>query len=216
VWFGDKLEGRSGAYRPGMDADAWNRRYAGTDRLWSAGPNQFLAAEAADLPPGPALDLACGEGRNAVWLAERGWTVTGVDFADVALDRGREAARHRGVTVEFVTADVVTYEPPAAAFDLVAVFYLHLPAAEWELVLPRAVAAVAPGGTFLLVGHDRSNLDGGYGGPQEPTVLTTPGEVAARLGDLVVERAEVVERGVDTDDGPRVALDTLVRAHRPQ
>ncbi len=197
-----------------MDANGWNQRYAATDRLWSAGPNQFLAAEAADLPPGRALDLACGEGRNAVWLAEQGWTVNAVDFSDVAVDRGRAAAAERNTEVDFDVADVVTYEPEVRGFDLVAVFYLHLPVGEREPVLRRATAAVAPGGTFLLVGHDRSNIEDGYGGPDDPAVLSTPEEVVAELGGLVVERAEVVERVVDTADGPRVALDTFVRAHR--
>jgi SAM-dependent methyltransferase len=199
-----------------VDAETWNERYAATDRLWSAGPNQFLAAEAADLEPGRAIDLACGEGRNAVWLAERGWAVTAVDFAEVALDRGRAAAAERELEVDFVCADVVAYEPDVHAFDLVAVLYLHLPAGERDVVFQRAAEAVAPGGTFLLVGHDRSNIEHGYGGPDDPAVLNTPDEVASALDGLEVERAEVVEREVETADGVRVALDTLVRAHRPQ
>ena len=110
-----------------VNSEAWNRRYAGTELLWSATPNRFLVAEVEGLPPGRALDLACGEGRNAIWLAERGFEVTGVDFSDVALERARRIAAGRGVEVEWTHADVTEYEPPLRAFDLVVVLYLHLP-----------------------------------------------------------------------------------------
>jgi SAM-dependent methyltransferase len=191
--------------------DAWNRRYAGSELLWTAEPNRFLVAETSGLPPGRALDLACGEGRNAVWLAERGWEVTGVDFADVGLDKARGLAAARGVDPTWVEADLLDYDPPPEAFDLVVILYLQLPAEERTRVLRSAAAAVAPGGTLVVVAHDRSNLEHGHGGPQDPGVLATPAEVAADLDRLEVERADVMERR----DGDLVALDLLVRAHRP-
>lgn len=194
-----------------MKRDDWNRRYAGSELLWTGGPNRFLVAETEELPPGRALDLACGEGRNAVWLAERGWEVTGVDFADVGLDKARGLAAARGVDATWVHADLLDYEPPPAAFDLVAILYLQLTADERVRVLRAAAAAVAPGGTLLVVAHDRSNLEHGHGGPQDARVLATPAEVAADLEGLEVERADVVERR----DGDLVALDLLVRARRP-
>ena len=163
------------------------------------------------MPPGRALDLACGEGRNAVWLAERGWEVTGVDFAAVGLDKARGLAIARGVESTWVEADLLDYAPPPEAFDLVVILYLQLPAEERSRVLRSAAPAVAPGGTLVVVAHDRSNLDHGHGGPQDPGVLATPEEVAADLDGLEVERADVVERR----DGDLVALDLLVRAHRP-
>jgi SAM-dependent methyltransferase len=141
-----------------MDASDWDRRYQGSELLWGAGPNRFLAEEVDDLAPGRALDLAAGEGRNAIWLAERGWRVRAIDFSPVALERARRLASDRGVEVDFVEADLTTYQPETQAFDLVAVFYLHVPWRELEPILRRAAAAVAPGGTFLLVGHDLSNL----------------------------------------------------------
>jgi len=110
-----------------MDRQAWDQRYSGEDLLWRADPNRFLVAQVRDLAPGRALDVACGEGRNAVWLAEQGWTVTGVDFSQVALDKARRLADQRGVMVEWVNADVVDWEPPRAGYDLVALLYLHLP-----------------------------------------------------------------------------------------
>ena len=195
-----------------MDRAAWNARYAGKELVWSAGPNRFLVSEAGGLPPGRALDLACGEGRNAIWLAEQGWQVTGVDFSDVAIEKARAIAAKRGVDVDFRVADLLAYEPPEQAFDLVIVFYLQLVADELRPILDRAARAVAPGGTFLLVGHDSRNLTDGHGGPQDPRVLFRPEDVVGTLGDLEVERAEPVERPVE--DAGAVAIDALVRARR--
>lgn len=194
-----------------MKRDGWNRRYAGSELLWTAEPNRFLVAEISGLPPGRALDLACGEGRNAVWLAERGWEVTGVDFADVGLDKARGLAAARGVDPTWVEADLLDYDPPPEAFDLVVILYLQLPADERRRVLRSAAAAIAPGGTLLVVAHDRSNLEHGHGGPQDPRMLATPQEVAGDLDGLEIQFAKVVERR----DGDLVALDLLVRARRP-
>jgi len=197
-----------------MGSADWDRRYAGRELLWTARPNRFLVAETEALAPGRALDLACGEGRNAVWLAERGWRVTAVDFSGVALAKGRELAAARGVAVDWVRADLLEHRPEPYGFDLVAILYLQLTAPERRTVLRRAADAVAPGGTLVLVAHDSSNLDHGCGGPQSPSVLYTPADVAADLdgSGLALERADVVERPVE---GEGVALDALVRARRP-
>ena len=197
-----------------MDADDWNRRYESAGLVWSAEPNRFLVEEVAELAPGRALDLACGEGRNAVWLARRGWDVIGVDFSSVALATARSMADGYGVAVRFVLADLTAYLPDEAAFDLVIVMYLHVPAAERDAVLARAAAAVAPGGVALVVGHADTNATRGFGGPSDPRVLYGPDEVAAALGGLRVERAERVRRPVATAGGPRFAIDALVRARR--
>jgi SAM-dependent methyltransferase len=200
-----------------VDREHWNRRYAGRELLWTATPNRFLVAETAGLAPGRALDLACGEGRNAVWLAGQGWTVTGVDFADVALEKARRLADAGNVDVRWVTADLRDYRPEPRAYDLVLLFYLQVPAAEREPIVRAAAEAVAPGGTLLVVAHDRSNLEEGHGGPQEPAVLYTADDVRADLAGagLRVERAERVPRPVEEADGEHVALDALVRAARP-
>ena len=198
-----------------MDRHAWDERYGGDELLWRADPNRFLVSEVADLPPGRALDVACGEGRNAVWLAGQGWTVTGVDFSQVALDKARRLAESHGVIVEWVNADVDDLDPPADRYDLVVVLYLHLPAERRRAVYARAALALAPGGTMLVVGHDLANLDGGYGGPQDPAVLFTPEDVAADLAGLTIVRAERVRRSVTTDSGEVEAIDALVRAVRP-
>ncbi|HEX5616704.1 MAG TPA: class I SAM-dependent methyltransferase [Acidimicrobiia bacterium] len=196
-----------------MDAEGWNARYATSELIWKAEPNAFVAAEAADLPPGRALDLACGEGRNAIWLASRGWRAVGVDFATAGLDKARSLAQARGVEVEWVLADVTTYRPVAGSFDLVVLAYLHLPAPQMAVVLRHATRALAPGGTLVVVGHDITNPTDGYGGPQDPAVLYGPDDVVREIAGLTVEKAERVTRAVATDDGTKHAIDVLVRAH---
>jgi SAM-dependent methyltransferase len=199
-----------------MDALQWNDRYATADYIWKADPNRFLPEQTAHLPVGRALDLACGEGRNAVWLAEQGWTVTGVDFSDVGLDKARRMATERHVDVDWICADATNWEAPADGFDLVVVFYLQLPADERRQAMGVAARALAPGGTLLVVAHDTTNLANGTGGPPDPAVLYRPDDVIADLRtagiDLSVERAETVERPVSGADRP--ALDCLVRARR--
>jgi SAM-dependent methyltransferase len=199
-----------------VNGEEWDRRYAGSELLWTAQPNRFLVAEVAGLAPGRALDVACGEGRNAVWLAEQGWQAEGVDFSGVALEKARQLAEARDVVVEWTQADLVGYEPERGAYDLVAVLYLQLPAAERTPILCRAAAALAPGGVLLVVAHDRSNIEHGYGGPQVPSVLYSAPDVVADVEPegLEIERSEVVRRPVETPEGERQALDLLVRARR--
>jgi SAM-dependent methyltransferase len=198
-----------------VNRDDWNARYAQERLVWGLSPNRFVDAELADLAPGRALDLACGEGRNAVWLAERGWRVTGIDFSDVAVARARRLAEARGVTVDLVEGDVLLTPFEPSAFDLVLISYLQLPAAERRAMLERAADALAPGGVFLLVAHDLRNLEEGHGGPSDPAVLWTAAEIVEILSleGLAIERAGEVLREVDR--APRPAIDTLVRARRP-
>ena len=199
-----------------MDSSSWDERYSGEGFVWREEPNQFLVAEVADLAPGRALDLACGEGRNAVWLAGRGWRVTGVDFSSVGLAKAHRLAMERGVDAHWIEADVVEWEPPPATFDLVIVFYLHLRSDDRHRIMAHAQEALAGEGTLLVVGHDATNLSEGYGGPQDPTVLFTPEEVANDLAELRIVRADRVRRDVDTEQGRRVAVDALVRAVKPK
>jgi SAM-dependent methyltransferase len=198
-----------------MKREDWNRRYAAVDPIHSTPvANRFLVAETADLPPGRALDLGCGAGRNAVWLSERGWRVTAVDFSDVALAIARDLAAARGVDVEWIDADVATWTPPALAYDLVCVLYVQLPADERRALLARAADAVRPGGTLLVVGHDLLNLSEGWGGPRQPEVLYTPEAIAGEIGELVVDRADRVRRAVEDNGVRHDAIDALVRARR--
>ena len=199
-----------------MDAKAWDERYAATELVWSVTPNQFVAAELAALPPGRAVDLAAGEGRNAIWLAGLGWEVTAVDFSRVALDKGRRLAGDADVT--WVCADATAWEGDVE-YDLAVLAYLQLPAEERRAAVRRAFAALRPGGTFLLVAHDTTNLTEGTGGPQDASVLMTAQDVLGDLAGEAVEvvRAERVPRTVDEghgDEPARTAWDCLVRLVR--
>jgi SAM-dependent methyltransferase len=210
-----------------MDAAGWDERYAASDLVWSATPNQFVAAELAGLRPGRALDLACGEGRNTLWLADRGWRVTAVDFSRVALEKARAIqARHpraQELPIEWVAADALTFDAGPAPYDLVVLAYLQLTSDERREAVRRAFLALRPGGTFFLVAHDSSNLTEGTGGPSDPAVLFTAEEVLADLDGerFEVERAERVAREVAADashnhpgDQTRTAYDVLVRVVR--
>jgi len=191
----------------------WDARYAGVTNLWSAKPNRFLVSEVGDLEPGRALDLACGEGQNAIWLASLGWDVVGVDYSEIAVSKARERAARESAEVDFVCADLVEYEPGREAFDLVVILYLHIPSTQRASVHAKASAALATGGTFLLLGHDVANLTDGVGGPSDPDILYAADEIAAELAGLEIEKATTVLRDVAGEE--RDAIDTIVRARRP-
>lgn len=201
-----------------MDSHAWDERYAASDLVWSREPNQFVAAELADLAPGTAVDLAAGEGRNAIWLASRGWSATAVDFSQVALDKGARLAD--GLDVTWVCADATTWQAPAPV-DLVVMAYFQVSADDRRRAVRSAAGMLRPGGTLLLVAHDSTNLTEGTGGPQDPTVLMTAEDVVADLAGIVVDvlRAERVAREVRSADehggeARRTAWDCLVRVVR--
>ena len=214
-----------------MDSAGWDTRYA-KGQVWSSEPNRFFAetVDGLHLAPGRAVDLACGEGRNAVWLAEHGWQVTAVDFSAVGVERGRAGAAERGISVDWVVADLASWQIGVATYDLVAHVYLHWPTVDREPFLCRCAEAVAPGGVLMVVGHDRDNIEHGHGGPQDPDVLTTPDEQASLFtaAGLDVLRAERVYRSVTLEPGhgaPREpsappltldAIDHVVVARRPR
>jgi len=205
-----------------VDSDAWDERYAGAELVWSATPNQFVAEALAAKEPGRALDLAAGEGRNALWLASLGWDVTAADFSQVALDKGRTVeqsvtAKH---PITWVRADVTSWTPDSE-FDLVVVAYLQLPADQRRDAVRRAFGALRMGGELFWVAHDSTNLVEGTGGPQDPAVLCTAEDVLSGLGGerFEVIRAERVERVVPQDDGHggeanRTAYDCLVHLRK--
>lgn len=192
-----------------MDRDQWNERYAAQPLLWNVDPGPFLGPEVGDRPPGRALDLGAGEGRTALWLAGRGWHVTAVDFSDVALERGRKRVEEAGApgTVEWVCTDLTGYEPPDAAFDLVLLMFVHLPAEERRRLLRRAAARLAPGGIVLVAGYDTTNATEGKGGVRNPDILFSPDDIVADLDGLSIERAERIRVGEE--------VDAVVRATAP-
>jgi len=176
--------------------------------LWSAGPNQFVESELRDLPPGRALDLACGEGRNAIWLASLGWKVTAVDFSSVAIEKGR-ALSSPSADIEWLVADALTFE--GSGFDLAVLAYLQLPPDERRSAVRRAWASLVPGGHLLVVAHDSTNLTEGTGGPKEASVLFTADDVLGDVHGGQVLRAERVAREVSPG---AVAWDALVHLVR--
>ncbi len=188
-----------------MDRHQWNERYAAQPLLWRVDPSPFLSAEVGDRAPGRALDLGAGEGRTTLWLAERGWKVTAVDFSDVALDRGRQRAEAAGVpgAVEWVCADLVDYDPTGGSYDLVLMMFVHLRPPQRRRLLQLSAATLAPGGLVLVAGYDTTN-PADQGGPRDPEILFTPEGVAADLEGLRIDRAERVQVGE--------AVDTVVRA----
>lgn len=201
---------------PQGSVERWDERYSDSEYLWDVGPNQFVERHAADLAAGSAIDLAAGEGRNAVWLASRGWQVTAVDFSRVGLDKAARLVADRDVAgrVALVRADVLRWQPHDPV-DLVVIAYLQIPSWQQRVTLEHAASWLRPGGRLIVVAHDRANVDGGHGGPQDPDICYDLGEVRAALAGLAIETAEVAQRRVETEDGPAIALDTLVVASRP-
>jgi SAM-dependent methyltransferase len=199
----------------------WDARYGSADQIWSGNPNPQLVAEVADLVPGTALDVGCGEGADAIWLAARGWHVTAIDVSPVALDRAARHAAEAGpavaTRVTWQHADVLLWEPPPLHFDLVSAQFVHLPTPAREALHRRLAAAVRPGGTLLIVGHHPSDLETAAGRPNLPDFLFTADQVAAVLepADWQVLVAAAPERqALDPDGRPLTIHDAVLRAQR--
>ena len=202
---------------PQSPTQEWDERYSAGERIWSGQPNAALVREAADLPPGRALDLGSGEGADAIWLAEQGCQVTGIDISQVALAKAEAHATSRGVTVDWQQHDLQT-SFPAGAYDLVSAMFLH---SRGELdrvaILRRAAAAVAPGGVLLIVGHDDWPA---WAVDHDPSVhFDSPAEVLAFLdlpaGQWETLVSESYERPVPAPDGtPASRKDNTLRVRR--
>jgi SAM-dependent methyltransferase len=193
-----------------LDASAWDERYQGADHLWSEGPNLFVADRLGQASPGKGLDVAAGEGRNAIWLADQGWEMTAVDFSEVAVERGRH---HAPDNVRFVVADILDWEPEQT-FDLVLIAYLHLEEDSFHSVVKRANDWLEPYGELFMIGHDRSNLEHGHGGPQVPEILWDVPTIVGWLDGSRLVEAGVVRRPVETPEGVVFARDALIRVRR--
>lgn len=203
---------------PGDGAADWDERYRAVDQWWSGSPNASLVAEAAALTPGAALDVGCGEGGDAVWLAQQGWKVTALDISRVALDRTGRAAADAGVAVELAEGDVAVDPPEPGGYDLVSVHYPALRHAPGDPAIHALIDAVAPGGTLLVVGHDLAAASGdgthGHEG-KDPADYVQPPDVVRLLGpdwtvDVDESRPRVLPPGSATRDVP----DRVLRARR--
>ena len=199
----------------------WDDRYRTAGRLWSGQPNPQLAAEAAGLTPGDALDAGCGEGADAIWLAARGWTVTAVDVSAVALGRAAsQAAAHGGGVAERISwrrGDLFSWDPGARRYDLVSAQFMYLPGPGLASLHLRLGAAVRPGGTLLIVGHHPDDLHANVGRHGRREMLFTAGQLAAALDpgqwDVLVV-ADVKRAMADLDGRPATVTDTVLRAAR--
>jgi SAM-dependent methyltransferase len=215
---GEHAHGSGQAFGP----DFWDERYRSADRVWSGDPNPQLVAEVTGLPPGRALDVGCGEGADAIWLARSGWTVVATDISGVALERGARHAREAGpevsARIEWRQADLLASPPEPDAFDLVSAQFMQLPPEPRARLFTALMASVRPGGTLLVVGHHPSDLATDVPRPPMPELFYSPDEIAALLDDpWTVEVSEARPRPARTPDGTEVTVhDTvLVAARQP-
>jgi SAM-dependent methyltransferase len=205
-----------------MDEAFLDERYRASSALWSGKPNPHLVTEAADLGPGAALDVGCGEGADAIWLAGRGWRVTAADLSCVALDRGIVHALEVGAEVakriDWLHADLTTWIPrPGITYDLVSAHFMHLPKDPREALFRKISASVSPGGTLLIVGHHPSDMHSTVPRPPVPELFFTAAEVAALLDpsdwDLILTEARA-RQTVDPDGADVTIHDAVLRAQR--
>lgn len=196
------------------DAAEWDERYSTADQVWSGEPNGALVAEVADLRPGRALDVGCGEGADAVWLARRGWQVTAIDVSQVALKRAERHARDNGVDVSWVHAGLVEAQLPAGGFDLVSAQYAALRKTPDAIAEHTLLGLVAPGGTLLVV-HHAIDPEHAHECAFDPALYALPADVAALLSEgWKVEVDERRPRSVRGGAGAGHAEDFVLRARR--
>lgn len=202
---------------PGRSAE-WDQRYAEADAIWSGRPNGALVTEVADLTPGRALDVGCGEGADAIWLAGRGWDVTALDVSRVALDRAQVAAQEAGAQIRWIHAGLQDAVLPVGPFDLVSAQYPALLKTAEHQAERALLSAVAPGGTLLVVHHEMTDEHREHAKEKgfDPADYVAPADVAALLdGDWDLEVDERRDRDIPpTGGGTRHSVDLVVRARR--
>jgi SAM-dependent methyltransferase len=204
-------------FEAAAQADEWDARYGEREGArWSGRPNGRLVSEVADLTPGRALDVGCGEGADAIWLARNGWTVTAIDISDVAVGRARAAAELAGTAVEWICGDVLRTAFPAGSFDLVSMQYPALPKAVGELAVRSLLDTVRPGGLLLAVYHDLDDEHREHMKSRgvDPADYVDADDLRQLLGDDFTVELDVVEPRVDPPpDTPPIA-DVVLRARR--
>ena len=199
----------------------WDERYRSSQRVWSGNPNPQLVAEVAERPPGRALDVGCGEGADAIWLARRGWSVVAADISGVALERAAQHARDTDPTaagrIEWQKVDLLVRPPEPDCFDLVSAQFIQLPEEQRTRLFTALAAAVRDGGMLLVVGHHPSDLATGVPRPPVPELFYTPEEIAGLLdGSWTIGACEARPRPASTPDGAQVTVhDTVLAATRP-
>lgn len=210
----ERREERSGS---AVQAADWDARYIERNGArWSGRPNGRLLAEVASLTPGPALDVGCGEGADAIWLARNGWTVTAIDISEVAVTRAREAAELAGAVVEWVRGDALQTAFPAGSFDLVSMQYPALPKAAGEAAVRALLDTVRPDGLLLAVYHDLDDDHREHMKSRgvDPGDYFDAEDLVRLLGDAFTIELHAVEPRIDPPpDNPHIA-DVVLRARR--
>ncbi|PID54023.1 MAG: hypothetical protein CSA58_11655 [Micrococcales bacterium] len=191
--------------QPGSSQQEWDERH-GAGHLGE--PDPTVLAEVEGLRPGRAIDLACGTGRHAVWLAEHGWQVDAVDFSVTAVETLRGYAREKGLSIAAEIADLTEWSPTRPSYDLIVISFVHLPA-----LFQRALKWLAPQGRIVLVGHAQRNLSEGVGGPTDPRMLHDPVALAAMATGARLRVLQATEKERQTDDG--IAIDAVLVATKP-
>jgi SAM-dependent methyltransferase len=208
-----------------LDETYWNQKYDTEEFVYTKQVNRFVEALCGELTvpgDGKAIDLAGGEGRNAVWLASRGWQVENIDFSQVALDKYLQFASSEGMAANCVAtcASALDFESTLAPVDLAVVAYLQLPEADLLVAVRRLLASVKPGGHLMGVWHSRDNLAGGFGGPRNPDVLpnvatmTEALALAVEAGELEIAVLENREGEIQTRDGLKPSTTLVLLANR--
>ena len=199
-------------------AAEWDTRYGERDgTMWSGRPNGRLVAEVAGLSPGRALDVGCGEGADAIWLAISGWTVTAIDISSVAISRARNAADVAGVAVEWISEDVLQARFPARSFDLMSMQYPALPKAAGEAAVLKLLGTIRPGGLLLAVYHDLDDAHREHMKSRgtDPADYVGADDLGALLGDDFTVELHSVESRIDPPPGTPHIADIVLRArHR--
>ncbi len=202
------------------EQDTWEARYRDKPAVWSGRPNPQLLAEVTGLTPGRALDVGCGEGADAIWLAERGWRVTAVDISTTALDRAAGHAATAGPDVvdrvDWVHADLRSQPPTALTYDLVSAQFMHLPGEMRAELYARLADAVVPGGILLIVGHHPSDLNTTAHRMHFPELMFTADQIASSLDSESWEvlTAETRPRTVVDPDGNDTTIHDAVLVAR--
>jgi SAM-dependent methyltransferase len=198
-----------------MSEQFWDERYRGAEYAYGTEPNEFLKAHADALPKGRVLAIGDGEGRNGVYLATLGHSVTSLDQSTEGLAKARRLASERGVTITTVRADLATWTFPERAFEAIVAIFCHLPEAVRRRVHRETVRALVPGGVFLLEAYTPAQLAFGTGGPKDVALLYRLDELREELAGLELEIGREVEREVHEGPlhgGPSATVQIIARA----
>ncbi len=194
----------------------WNAKYSTDEFIYTKTANRFVIELCEGLTPGLAIDLADGEGRNTVWLAEQGWRVENVDISEVGLAKCEAFAAERGVSerVSTLCASGADFRSTLAPVDLGIVPYLQVPATLLNASLKNLISQIKPGGYLVGVWHARENLDGGFGGPQNPDVLPSVASMKQFCDSMPLETqvCELREGQVQTKDGLKPSITLILKA----